>query len=100
MLESGVMYVASATPKIRVSNLLELDLQGLSAAHEELCMERQVDACSAVERMVIESISDSALRTRFVNTRLRMFGALCMLDGTNKEFEASRELLAGRAGKA
>lgn len=99
MLDSGVMYVASATPKIRVSHLLALDEQGLSAAHEELCMEQKVAKCSAVERIVIDSITDEELQTRFIHTRLRMFGALCMLDGANQDFTASRQLLATLAAR-
>jgi hypothetical protein len=100
MLDSGVMYVASADPKIRVSHLLDLELQGLSAAHEELCMEQKVDRCSVVELMVIHAITDTELQTSFVNTRLRMFGALCMLDGTNQEFAASYRLLTERVANA
>lgn len=97
MLACGVMYVASATPKIRVSNLLELDLQGLSAAHESLCMEQKVNRCSVVEQLVIDSITDPALKTRFINSRYRMFSALCQLDDSNQEFATSRELLETRA---
>lgn len=93
MLDSGVMYVPVADPKIRVSHLLDLDIQGLSALHEELCMERKTARCSVIEETVIDSISDSDLQIRFINTRLRMFGALCMMDGNNQEFAATHQLL-------
>lgn len=97
MLDSGVMYVAAATPKIRVSSLLDLELQGLSAVHEELCMEQKIDNCAEAEQKVIDSISDPQLRIRFISTRLRMFGALCILDGSNQKFATSRALLEANA---
>ena len=100
LLDSGVMYVASADPKIRVSNLLDLDLQGLSAAHEELCQEQEVARCSIIEGLVIDAISNPELRTKFINMRLQMFGALSMLYLVNQEFAASRQLLAERSSSS
>ena len=97
LLEAGVMYVPSASPAIRVSHLLDPEMQGLSALHEELCMSRRAAACPTVEEMVIDSIESPELQTKFIETRLRMFGALCLMDSTNVQFEATRQVLVERA---
>jgi len=97
LTESGVMYIVQADPKIRVSSMLDIALQGYSAAHEELCMEQKVAECSEVEGMVIDAIADEDLQSEFISMRLRMFGALCLMDKTNEQFAATRELLVHRS---
>jgi hypothetical protein len=96
LLQTGVMYVPTASPQIRVSHSLPFGLQGLSALHEELCMNQKTAGCPDVEEMMIDSIEDPQLLTDFVTTRLRMFGALCMIDGKNEYFIATRQVLMQR----
>lgn len=93
LLETGVMYIPAATPKIRVSYLLPVGVQGLSALHEELCMNQKIALCPNVEEAVIDLVQDPQLRTDFINTRIRMFGALCMMDESNEQFKATQLLL-------
>ncbi len=94
--QTGVMYVPATTPAIRVSHLLSIDLQGLSALHEELCMNQKTAACPSVEEQVVDSILSPQLQTDFITTRIRMFGALCTMDESNKDFKATFEVLSRR----
>lgn len=98
LLETGVMYVPAATPMIRVSHALSVELQGLSALHEELCMNQKTASCPDVEAMVIDSIKDPEQQTDFIRTRLRMFGALCVMDASNEQFTDTHKILALRSG--
>lgn len=93
--ETGVMYLPAAEPKIRVSHLLDPDLQGYSAAHEELCMEQKMAPCHEVEDMVIDAVPENQ-RPNFITMRARMFGALCIMDGDNAQFATTLELLQDR----
>ena len=94
LIETGVMYVPDAVPRIRVSHLLPYDMQSLSALHEELCMNQKIAPCTAVEELVINSILDSKLRRDFVKMRIRMFGALCMI---NTQFNVTLTMLEKEA---
>jgi hypothetical protein len=93
LTETGVMYVPTATPRIRVSHILSTDIQGFSALHEEICMNQKMTSCTDVEKTVIDSIRDPHLRAEFITTRMRMFGALCMMDNTNQQFASTLQML-------
>lgn len=94
--ETGVMYLPTAEPKIRVSHLLDPVLQGYSAAHEELCMEQKMAPCYEVEDMVIDAVPRNQ-RQNFITMRARMFGALCIMDSNNVQFANTLELLQDRS---
>jgi hypothetical protein len=96
LVQTGVMYVSADSPQIRVSHLLSNDLQGLSALHEEMCMNQKTADCPEVEEMVIDSIDDLSIQNDFVASRLQMFGALCMIYSNNEQFEATRQVLYDR----
>ncbi len=95
--ETGVMYVPTAKPAIRVSHLLQPAIQGLSALHEELCMDQKTAPCPKVEEMVLDSIDSPSLQAEFIATRLRLFGALCLMDQTNELFATTQQLLLQRS---
>jgi hypothetical protein len=98
--QTGVMYVPTADPKIRVSHLLQPNLQGYSALHEELCMNQHVADCTDVEEMVLDSIEDADIRSDFTAARLRMFAALCIMDSSNEQIAATQQLLIQRSASS
>ena len=78
---------------IYISNLLDDDLQALSALHEELCVNNGANPCHEVESALVRWITDPCVRNDYLSLRIRMFKAIVEIYPEKAEFKTTLDTL-------